>query len=409
MRTGMRTAIGGVVVLLRIVVLLSDARAATWYVDDDDPADFDRIQLAIDTAENGDTIIVADGTYTGEGNRDIDFKGKAITLRSENGPEDCIIDCQYAGRGFYFFQRDDDKNDGRVLDGFTVRNGWADEGGAIFVHYGSPLITNNIITQNTAEGFGGGIYCHQASSPSITSNTITENAAPNHGGGGIYCSDGASPAIADNIIADNTAKYDGGGIFCFGHGCSATITNNIIADNTVTTDHNFGGGGICCYSCSATITNNTITGNSSWSGAVESYGASATLTNCIVWGNLGYQIHGDVTASYSDVQAGYPGVGNIDLDPRFVDPRNWDDGGYHLLPDSPCIDAGIDAGVYTDMEGNLRPFDFPGVDNNGPLPEFDMGAYEAIPEPSAMVLLGSSLLALAGLLATRKTHRQGDG
>lgn len=51
-------------------------------------------------------------------------------------------------------------------------------------------------------------------------------------------------------------------------------------------------------------------------------------------------------------------------------------GDYHLLPDSPCIDAGVDAGIYTDIEGSVRPFDYPGVDNNGELPDFDMGAYE---------------------------------
>jgi hypothetical protein len=64
----------------------------TWYVDDDWPADFSTIQPALDAASDGDTIIVRDGYYTGDGNRDIDFKGKAVHLRSENGPEGCIID-----------------------------------------------------------------------------------------------------------------------------------------------------------------------------------------------------------------------------------------------------------------------------------------------------------------------------
>jgi len=64
------------------------------YVDDDGPADFNNIQAAIDDSNDGDTIIVADGTYTGGGNREISFRGKAITVRSENGPENCIIDCQ---------------------------------------------------------------------------------------------------------------------------------------------------------------------------------------------------------------------------------------------------------------------------------------------------------------------------
>ncbi|MHC4501634.1 MAG: hypothetical protein ACYS21_21310 [Planctomycetota bacterium] len=84
----------------------------TYYVDAADGSDdndglsqetaFATIQKAIDSAFNGDTVIVADGTYTGPGNRDIDFLGKAITVRSESGPENCIIDCENSGRGFYF-------------------------------------------------------------------------------------------------------------------------------------------------------------------------------------------------------------------------------------------------------------------------------------------------------------------
>jgi len=67
--------------------------AKTITVDDDGPADFNNIQAAISDANDGDTVLVKDGRYTGTGNRDIDFRGKAITVRSENGPENCIIDC----------------------------------------------------------------------------------------------------------------------------------------------------------------------------------------------------------------------------------------------------------------------------------------------------------------------------
>lgn len=58
------------------------------------PKDYPNIQAGIDAAKDGDTVLVADGVYTGDGNRDIDFGGKAITVRSENGPDNCIIDCQ---------------------------------------------------------------------------------------------------------------------------------------------------------------------------------------------------------------------------------------------------------------------------------------------------------------------------
>ncbi len=71
------------------------------------PAEYPTIQSAIDDCNDGDEVVIATGTYTGEGNRDISFHGKAITVRSENGPENCIIDCQQLGRGFYFHNGED--------------------------------------------------------------------------------------------------------------------------------------------------------------------------------------------------------------------------------------------------------------------------------------------------------------
>ncbi|MCP4679609.1 MAG: hypothetical protein GY854_29775, partial [Deltaproteobacteria bacterium] len=66
------------------------------------PAEQPTIQEGINAAATGDTVLIADGTYTGEGNRDISFGGKAITVTSVNGAESTIIDCEYSGRGFIF-------------------------------------------------------------------------------------------------------------------------------------------------------------------------------------------------------------------------------------------------------------------------------------------------------------------
>lgn len=78
------------------------------------------IQAGIDTAIDGDTVLVADGTYTGDGNKNLDFTSKLITLCSEHGPVNCIIDCEGSGRGFSF---DDGETSTSVLDGFTITNG----------------------------------------------------------------------------------------------------------------------------------------------------------------------------------------------------------------------------------------------------------------------------------------------
>jgi hypothetical protein len=166
-----------------IFVCLSFAtlcQAKTITVDDDGPADFNNIQAAIDYANDGDTILVADGTYRGDGNRDIDFKGESITLRSENGPENCIIDCQHSGGGFSFHSGED-KNS--VLEGFVIVNGSGGGGGAMTVHHSSPLLINCKFINNA--GGGGGAICVYGSSSIILINcTFSGNSVGGEGGGG---------------------------------------------------------------------------------------------------------------------------------------------------------------------------------------------------------------------------------
>jgi len=224
------------------IILPAPLSAATIHV----PADQPTIQAGIDVAVDGDTVLVANGTYVGEGNRDLDFFGKAITVRSANGPESCIINAEGSEssphRCFNFHQGEGPDS---ILRGFTLtggyRSGFGDTGGGIRCDEGtSPTITGNLITGNFADFYGGGIYCAGNSSPMISSNTISNNLS----GGGIF-SDG-SPTISGNIIRENST-----GIICHG---DVLAEDNLINENRYTGIH-------VGEDASATVTGNTISAN----------------------------------------------------------------------------------------------------------------------------------------------------
>jgi len=116
------------------------------------PANQPTIQAGINAAVNGDTVLVADGTYIGSGNREIVYNGKSILVKSERGADSCIIDCQGLGGGFVF--RSNETSDA-ILYGFTIMNGNTTYGGAIQSNLGSsPTIKNCIFRSNTAT-YGG--------------------------------------------------------------------------------------------------------------------------------------------------------------------------------------------------------------------------------------------------------------
>ncbi|MBW1744714.1 MAG: hypothetical protein JRJ47_15005 [Deltaproteobacteria bacterium] len=198
------------VFVLSLVLCSSAAFGATIHV----PANYKTIQGAINAASDGDVVLVADGTYTGSGNKWISFKGKQITLQSENGPKNCIIDCENSGRGFSF---DSGELADSVLSGFTITNGrWRDYGGAIYCANSAPTITDCIMVNNRVVGssnnsHGGAIYLGPGASPTITNCVIIGNSSDYHGGA-IY-SYNARPVIINCTITRNIA-VDGGAIYC---------------------------------------------------------------------------------------------------------------------------------------------------------------------------------------------------
>src|SRR4030095_7245007 len=224
-----------------------------------------------------------------------------------------------------------------VLQGFTITGGggtkWNDEhgpgnfyreGGGILIQYSNPIIRNNIIYNNL-----------------ITNGTGVIST----GGGGMRIGD-CYPRIYDNVIYGNTARY-GAGIVLNYSGCE--IKNNIICSNFGS--FQYGAGSAIwinnIFTRPKLIENNTIIGNSATSGTGGIYVSGATIIrNTIIWGNtspLNSQIAGSgATVSYSDVQGGYTGTGNINTDPMFADSN------YILQPGSPCVDNGDSNIIYND-------------------------------------------------------------
>lgn len=352
------------------------APARTIYVDANGTGDYPTIQAAIDAATDGDIIILQPGTYTGPGNRDITFKGKAITVRSIE-PNDTnivagtVIDCNgtevQPHRGFYFYGRAARQDS--FVSGLTITNGYV-------VH-------------------GGGICCDEYSSPTISHCRIIGNQAMR--GGGIYVDDGTPTVTAcvieDNSVASESYRGEGGGIYC-GIVSGLTVTDCLIIRNSATgSGANQGaGGGIHLSNCRATVRHCTVAANSAQIGGgiyCNEY-ADITIADCIVWANSAAdspQLSGTPVVAFSNVQGGFTGTGNIDTDPLFVDAGVMQ---YQLSAHSPCIDFGDPEFVpfigETDIDGEPRVMGT----------RVDMGADEFRSTPTAVISVMPKAISLHG-------------
>jgi hypothetical protein len=368
------------------------------------PDDFPGIQAAIDYAADGDTVLVRPGTYV----ENIDFLGKLITVRSTGGRSVTTIDGGGSGSVVSFRTGETEES---VLAGFTITNGDSFGGGGIYVYRASPTILDCTINGNAAE-LGGGVYMAWESFPTLTDCAISNNVASDKGGG-MYITR-AHPVVTDTVIANNAAVRgggasihtnavpyfirstisgnealaDGGGLHtCWlgvaylldsevrensaqsGGGVAVGQEGIVRAQNTVVAGNAaLTGGGLHLYGYGAEgeLTNCTVTGNSGAGGGLYAFSSSFTmLLNTIVFGNgMEPVLEGATDISYSDVEGGTAGEGNMDEAPVFV---NAGAGDYHLTNTSLCIDAGT--ALYApdkDKDGYPRPM------GDG----HDMGAYE---------------------------------
>ena len=296
-----------------------------------------------------------------------------------------------------------------ILDGFIISGGNANlyvsphwNGGGMYNEGSSPTLVNCRFAGNWAAFFGGAMF-NSSSSPVLNNCTFSSNAS-NSGGGGMFNAGGSSPVLSDCTFSANSSTSGGGGMF--NSVSSPTLTNCSFSANSAGTAgggmYNYHssapvlinctfsansasqvGGGVFNNASSPALTNCTFSANSAGysGGAMFNDDSSPALTNCILWGDTPDEVLNTGPESlpvvtYSDIEGGYDGVGNIDKDPRFVDPGSGD---FHLETGSRCIDAGNNAAPY------LPPYDFEGddrvLDGDGDgEPRVDMGVDEVLPK-----------------------------
>jgi hypothetical protein len=366
------------------VVLLAWAGAAagatTWIVDAAGGGDYTSIQAAIDAAQSGEEIAVVPGTYL----EAIDFKGKAVRLYGTAGADSTTID----GTGHpHVVQCINGEGPGTILEGFKITGGNAEGyidscGGGLFSDNSSPTVTRCSFVGNIAR-YGGGI-CGDA----LVSECLFSNNSAQTGGGmwrvnsvsrstfiGNAASMGAaihsSQTVSDCAFIDNEE-----GIFEAGDVMNCTFTGTLGGSaltnaRTVTNcrfinnQHN---AMVTRLDYQTIVTQCTFLNNEI--GITNAQDGMTTLVNSIIRGNTIAAIQGPATVSYSNIEGGWSGEGNIDSDPLFADSEG------RLATGSPCIDTATNSppgGLpATDIEGNVRPLD----GNGDGQAVADMGAWE---------------------------------
>ncbi|UCH11094.1 MAG: T9SS type A sorting domain-containing protein [Fidelibacterota bacterium] len=324
------------------VLLLSSCLTATII---NVPADSSTIQGGINGASDGDTVLVQPDTYY-ENIIWPDVNG--IKLISAGDSSNTVIDGGRIGSVVYMNPSDITITSATQIKGFKITNGGdVQNGGGMFISSASPILSQILVTGNTAEHYGGGIYI-SGQWPTLTDMTINNNTTTNFysaGGGGIYIS-GGRPTLTNLTVSNNTSRSDGGGLCIWNSDAvliGLTVTGNesiseggglfifysspILTNVTVSTNEaTYSGGGLSIHSSNPTLTNVTITGNRALygdgGGGLYIYGSDPILTDVTVTGNRtiycygggGLYIYGgdpiltDVTVTGNE--AWFDGLGN---------------------------------------------------------------------------------------------------
>ncbi len=219
------------------------------------PKDARTIQDAIDLAQGDDTVIVSPGRY----NEAVNFKGKAIVLKSEKGPAVTIIDGWKLGDSVV--KCINGEGPSTKIDGFTITSGTGNTeiygeretvGGGLMCLHSSPTVTNCIFVDNEVSYHGGAIYNGERSNTVIRNCKIRSNRAQR--GAGIYNSR-CTPEIRDTEFLNNYSGYGGGGMYNFGSSA------RVIACTFRKNKSQYNGGAIYDYDSSGRVTKTIFNNN----------------------------------------------------------------------------------------------------------------------------------------------------
>ncbi|MBE9507872.1 MAG: hypothetical protein IMY86_07455 [Chloroflexi bacterium] len=348
-----------VLVLSAVLLLGGVTHAETRVVHPDGSGEWPTIQAAVAASEDGDTVELTDGTFTGAGNRDIDFLGKSITIRSQGAdPLHCIIDCEGTEadphRGFLFCSGE---GIGSILEGLTIANGMArqeingHEGGAVYCGAGaSPVVVNCRFVGNAASGppgggAGGAVACLDNSAPVFVSCAFVGNSA--YFGGAMDCGMGSAVSLTNCMFHDNLA-YMGGGINCGGsmmiaeqctfsgsYGFALACWHGSLVLMGCTLYGNSDGALFSAYEAAPSLENTLIAFNS---GSIWCEDVVPALSCCDIYGNGG----GDWVVPFED-QLGMNG--NVSEDPLFCSVSPEDDLNWSIHSDSPCAPESSGCGL----------------------------------------------------------------
>ena len=310
----------------------SDYQGPVWHVsrtgsdstgDGSEENPFATIQAGIDAAIDGDTVLVAAGTYV----ENINFNGKNISVIGADR-ETTIIDGNQDVENVVTFESGEDST--TVLSGFTITNG-----AGILIGGSSPTLQNLNITNNWSATAGGGIQIKK---------------------GNIYNGYASSSSqIKNTIISYNYTQMDGGAV-------SISEFHTLLFQNVLIYGNSSQNGshGFYSYESNSMLINITIANNSAGSGLMIGQADTLTLINSII-SNNGISINdaSQLLISYSNIQGGWTGIGNIDTNPLFCNP---DSGNYTLAENSPCVGTGENGANMGAFGVGCGPYNFSPTD-----------------------------------------------